>query len=136
MEISQIGFNSECQMERRELAEAALHLQKALDLLIFINNEIIDQTVNGLDMIEKLSTVWEEINSCRIYTEESVFFEELLIPAMGLVNDAKLMLESLIHWRIGMTIYGKISILKSIREAVSAGIQPGLSQLEACMASA
>ncbi len=121
-------------MEYGELVEAAVHLNRALELLVFVNNEISAQAINSLDLIEKLSGAWNEINNCRVYTEEIVYFEELLIPAMGLVNDAKLMLESLIHWKLGMTLHGKISILASIREAVTDGIQPGIIQLESCMA--
>jgi len=131
---SQDGADPVCEMEYGELVEAAVHLNRALELLVFVNNEISAQAINSLDLIEKLSGAWNEINNCRVYTEEIVYFEELLIPAMGLVNDAKLMLESLIHWKLGMTLHGKISILASIREAVTDGIQPGIIQLESCMA--
>jgi hypothetical protein len=135
MRVYQNGANSHCRMEYRELILAVEHLNKALELLIFINNEIVDHTIDGLDIIEKLSTVWDEINTCRLYTEEDLYFEELLIPAMGLVNDAKMMLESMIYWKLGMTRHGRISMLASIREAVFDGIGPGINELEACMAA-
>lgn len=122
-----------CSLGRGKIVEAALHLNKALELLVFVNNEIVDQAIDSLDIIEKLAAVWNEINNCRIYTEEIVDFEDLLIPAMGLVNDARLMIESLIYWKLGMTLYGKVSILTSIRGAISEGIQPVVSRLESCM---
>ncbi len=103
-----------CRIEHGKVIEAAIHLNRALELLIFVNNEIVDQAVAGMDIIEKLSIAWDEVNSCRVYTEEIVDLEDLLIPAMGLVNDARLMFESLLYWNLGMTPQGRISILASI----------------------
>ncbi len=123
-----------CTIKTSNIIEAAIHLNNALELLIFVNNEIIDQAIDGMDIIEKLSTAWDEVNNCRVYTEEIVDLEDLLIPAMGLVNDARLMLESLVYWRIGLTPHGRISILASIRGAVSEGIGPVILKLESCMA--
>jgi hypothetical protein len=122
-----------CDMGHRETDQAITHLHNALELLIFVNNEIVDQTIDGMDLIDKLATAWHEINRCRVHTRQIVDQEELLIPAMGLVNDARLMLESLIAWKLGMTTQGKISILTCIRLAVSDGIRPAILLLESCM---
>jgi hypothetical protein len=43
------------------------------------------------------------------------------------------MLESLIHWKIGMTIYAKHNILSCIKEAALEGISPTLEELEFCL---
>jgi hypothetical protein len=125
-----------CGMRYAELIAAAEHLDKAQELLIDINDQLIDGALDFLDITEKLSTAWNEINKCRVYTQDIVYFEELLIPAMGLVIDARMMIESLVQWRLGMTLNGKISIVTSIREAITDGVGPGIAQLESCMASA
>ena len=90
--------------------------------------------IDFVEIVEALTAAWNEINACRVYTEQNVDFEELLIPAMGLVNDAKLMIESLVAWKLGLTAYGRISILSSIRGAISDGIVPAIVKLENCMA--
>jgi hypothetical protein len=109
------------------------HLYKAMDLLKEVNNRIVEQAVDGLDSVEKLSDSWLEVNRCRIYTEQVDHLEGLLIPALGLINDAKCMLESVIHWKIGMTIYAKHNILSCIKEAALEGIGPTLEELEFCL---
>jgi hypothetical protein len=131
MEVNQYDVDTTCRMDRGSLILAVQHLNRARELLIFINNEIIDHTIDALDIIEKLATAWHEINKCRLYTEKDVYFEELLIPAMGLVNDAKMMLESMVHWKLGITPHGEISMLTCIRLAVRDGIEPGINELEA-----
>lgn len=130
----QKGEDPGCRIENGKVIEAAAHLNKALELLTFVNNEIVDQAMDSMDVIEKLSAAWDEVNNCRAYTEEIVDLEDLLIPAMGLVNDARLMFESLIYWRLGMTAHGRISILTSIRGAISEGIGPVILKLESCLA--
>ncbi|MEJ2234499.1 MAG: hypothetical protein P8X67_11280, partial [Syntrophobacterales bacterium] len=37
--------------------------------------------------------------------------------AMGLINDAKCMMDSLMSWRKGMTLHGMINITNNIRAA-------------------
>lgn len=124
-----------CNMGYRELVEAVEHLNKAFELLVDINDKLIDGIIDFIDMTEKLTDVWNEINNCRVHTQDDIYLEGLLIPAMGYVNDARLMLESLVVWRLGMSRHGRISILSSIREAVAEGIGPGIVQLESCMAA-
>lgn len=106
-------------------------LYKAMDLIVSVNNEIIENDVlNGLDLIEKLNNCWLEVNKCRIHTEKINFIEELLIPGLGLINDAKCMLESLIVWKLGMTEYGKHNIIKCLRIAALENINVALDDLE------
>lgn len=49
---------------------------------------------------------------------------------MGLINDAKCMLESLVVWKLGMTLYGKFNIIKCLREAALENINPAIEELE------
>jgi hypothetical protein len=124
-----------CNLEFDHLMAAIEHLYKAMELLTDVNNEIVDQPIDALKLIDKLSDGWLEVNRCRLYTENSVFYESMLLPSMGLINDAKIMLESLMHWKLGMTIHAKHNILKSIKEAALDGINPSLAELEACLNS-
>lgn len=121
-----------CGIERREILEATDHLNAALLLLTDVHNNIVIGLIDFVETIEALTSVWNEINMCRVYTQHNVDFEELLIPAMGFVTDARLMLESLVAWKLGLTLYAKISILSSIREAITSGLGPAIVELENC----
>lgn len=102
-----------------------------MDLLTDVNNTIVDNEIlNFLILSEKLSESWLEVNKCRVFTESIVDYEELLIPSMGLINDAKCMLESLVAWKLGMTLYGKWNILQCIRMAGLEHINPMIGELE------
>ena len=122
-----------CSITHRNLMAAISHLYKAMELLAHVNNKIVDQPINALELMQELSDGWLEVNKCRLYTEDILFYEELLIPAMGLINDAKMMLESIIYWKLGMTLQAKYNILKSLREAAQVGINPCLAELEFCL---
>jgi hypothetical protein len=54
-------------------------------------------------LIQRLEKSWNEVNLCRVHTEKILFIEELLIPVLGEINDAKTMMDSLIAWKLGMT---------------------------------
>jgi hypothetical protein len=75
------------------------------------------------------STTWFEVNSCRLYTQSDVNLEELNIEAMGLISDAKCMIDSLTSWKNGMTPHGKLYITQSIIFAVC-NVKIVLSKLE------
>jgi hypothetical protein len=122
-----------CSISHLDLMAAIAHLYKAMELLTHVNNEIVDQPINAMELTQELSAGWLEVNKCRLYTEDILFYEELLIPAMGLINDAKVMLESLIHWKLGMTLQAKYNILRSLKEAALEGINPSLAELEFCL---
>jgi hypothetical protein len=125
--------SSTCKMKYSEMIEAADHLYKALHSLMDVNDQVMEGLIDFVEIVGALSGAWNEINTCRIYTQESVDFEELLIPAMGLVNDAKSMIESLVAWKLGLTPYGRISILSSVRTAIADGVGPAIALLENCM---
>ena len=122
-----------CIITHRDLLAAISHLYKAMELLAHVNNEIVDQPINALELTQELSDGWLEVNKCRLYTEDILYFEELLIPAMGLINDAKMMLESIVYWKLGMTLQAKYNILRCLREAAQVGINPSLAELELCL---
>lgn len=80
---------------------------------------------------EWLATAWYRINICRLYTQESVNWEGHLQSAMGLIIDAKEMIDSLAAWGKGVTRAGQNNILKCIR-ATSDEVFTVQEQLE-CM---
>ncbi len=57
------------------------------------------------------------MNCCRLYTESDVNLEDLNLIAMGLINDAKCMMDSLIGWGRDITLHGKQTITSSIYSA-------------------
>lgn len=67
---------------------------------------------------EWLATAWYRINICRLYTQESVNWEGHLQSAMGLIVDAKEMIDSLAAWGKGVTRAGQANILNCIKEAM------------------
>jgi hypothetical protein len=110
-----------------DLFSAVDHLVKAVRIL----EECRTAMEEGLfddSLIQKLEESWNEVNLCRVHTEKILFIDELLIPAMGEINDAKSMMESLIAWKLGMTRQGYFSIMGCLTNAL-AGIQPCIEEL-------
>jgi hypothetical protein len=58
-----------------------------------------------------------------------VNLEELTLEAMGLINDAKCMIDSLLSWQKGMTRHAKFYIMENLSSAAK-NIFLVLSQLE------
>jgi hypothetical protein len=79
-------------------------------------------------LTQRLVEAWDEVNRCRVYTEKIQFIEEVLIPVLGEINDAKSMFESLAAWNMGMTPAGFNSIMGCLSSAIS-GIRPCLEEL-------
>lgn len=100
-----------------QLLEGIEHLYEALRILKSVLKEIGSGAMRGIEISDGLATAWFQVNCCRLYTESDVNFEELNMEAMGLINDAKCMTDSLISWQKGMTPHGKLYITHSIREA-------------------
>ena len=100
-----------------QLFEAIEHLYVALRILKSVLKEIERGAMRGIEVSKSLATAWFQVNCCRLYTESDVNFEELNVEAMGLINDAKSMVDSLIGWKKGMTPHGKFYITQSIRRA-------------------
>ena len=66
---------------------------------------------------EQLATAWYRVNVCRLFTQQSVNWEGHLQSAMGLIHDAKCMIDSLAAWGKGVTQAGQANILNCIKEA-------------------
>ncbi len=114
-------------MTPENLFAAIEHLCKAATLLdecrLSMEEGVFDES-----LAKRLEEAWNEVNHCRVYTEKILFIEELLIPVMGEINDAKSMFESLTAWNLGMTPAGFNSIMGCLSIALS-GIQPCLDEL-------
>jgi hypothetical protein len=81
--------------------------RKSVGKGFFIGNIILDD----------LRDAWYQVNCCRLYTQESVDFENYTQTAMGNINDAREMMDSLIHWGKGLTPHGGMSIMIACSEA-------------------
>ena len=112
-----------------ELNEAIGHLYKSLDLIGGARNRIQSGAFDGVFTSSDLAEGWHQVNLCRVYTEMAVTIEEYLQPALGLINDAKSMIDSLIAWGYGMTLHGKLNIINCLEEAES-GIRGVLEEME------
>ena len=104
-------------LTQEQLIEAIGYLYEALEVLESVGKEIESGTVRGMVISEKLAEAWFKVNCCRLHTQEDVNLEDLNLEAMGLINDAKCMMESLIEWKKGMTRQGKLCIMDSISAA-------------------
>ena len=109
--------------------EAIEHLYEALSILQFVLKEIGSGAARGLNISEDLGKAWFEVNCCRLYTQPDVNLEELNLDAMGLINDAKCMMESLVSWKKGLTPHGKLFISQNIVSAAGY-LKMALDELE------
>ncbi len=112
-----------------QLVEAIRHLHKSLELIDGARSKLQSGVFDGVFTSSELAEGWHEVNLCRVYTETTAAIEEYLQPALGLINDAKSMIDSLIAWGHGMTLHGKINILSCLEEAES-GIRSVLEEME------
>jgi hypothetical protein len=112
-----------------QLHEAIEYLYEALEILESVLKEIENGSIRGVRTSERLAEAWYKVNCCRLHTESDVNLEELTLEAMGLINDAKCMMDSLMSWRKGMTLHGMINITNNIR-AASDNLRLGLGDLE------
>ena len=113
-----------------QLQLAIEHLYKAIELLETAKSKLSEGIVSGAELSSMLAESWLEVNKCRLYTESMLMFEELLVPSLGLINDAKCMLESSIAWHLGLTANGYLNIVNCINLAICEGIRPCLEELE------
>ena len=112
-----------------ESLEAIEHIYAALRILKSALKEIELGAMRGLEISKSLGVAWFQVNCCRTYTQLDVNLEELNVEAMGLINDAKRMMDSLISWQKGMTPHGKLYIAKNI-ESAGANLSLVLTELE------
>lgn len=105
------------QLTADQLYEASEHLYEAFRILESVLKEIGSGAIRGLNISEDLGKAWFEVNCCRLYTQSDVNLEELNLDAMGLINDAKCMMDSLVGWGKGLTPHGKLFISQCVVSA-------------------
>jgi hypothetical protein len=116
-------------LSRVQFLEAIENLYEALKILESVRKEIESGAIRGMVISENLAEAWYKVNCCRIHTQADVNLEEFTLDAMGLINDAKCMMDSLLSWQKGMTRQAKFSIIENIALAAR-NIFVVLSQLE------
>lgn len=119
-----------------ELRAAIDHLGNALQMVLEITDAMNSGVMDITELAEQCEKSWNELNKCRLYTEKILFIEELIIPAMGQIYDAKVMFDSLVAWKLGMTVYAARSIwtcLRDVEVAVRQCLDEMVSWLEPAM---
>ena len=120
------------ELSKVQFLQAIENLYEALKILESVREEIESGAIRGMVTSENLAEAWYQVNCCRLHTQEDVNLEELTLEAMGLINDAKCMLESLLHWKKGMTRHASFFIRNNLASAAK-NIHLVLSQLEEWM---
>ena len=124
------------ELRKVEFLEAIEHLYEALKILETVRKEIESGAIRGMVTSENLAEAWYKVNCCRVHTQEDVNLEELTLAAMGLINDAKCMMDSLLSWNKGMTRHASFYIRDNIASAakniflVRSQLEDWLSELE------
>ena len=124
------------ELSKVEFLEAIEHLYEALKILETVREEIESGAIRGMVTSENLAEAWYKVNCCRVHTQEDVNLEELTLSAMGLINDAKCMMDSLLSWNKGMTRHASFYIRDNIASAakniflVRSQLEDWLSEVE------
>ena len=124
------------ELSKIQLLEAIEYLYEALKILETVREEIESGAIRGWVTSESLAEAWYKVNCCRLHTQEDINFEELTLAAMGLINDAKCMMDSLLSWKKGMTRQASFYIRDNIASAarniflVRSQLEDWLSKLE------
>ena len=117
------------ELSRVQFLEAIENLYEALKILDSVRKEIESGAMRGMVVSENLAEAWYKVNLCRLHTQEDVNLEEFTLEAMGLINDAKCMMDSLLSWNKGMTRQASFFIMDNLSSAAK-NIFLVLSQLE------
>jgi peptide subunit release factor 1 (eRF1) len=117
------------ELSKVQFLEAIENLYEALKILDSVRQEIESGAMRGMVISENLAEAWYKVNCCRLHTQKDVNLEEFTLEAMGLINDAKCMLDSLLSWKKGMTRHASFYIRENIASAAK-NIFLVLSQLE------
>jgi peptide subunit release factor 1 (eRF1) len=117
------------ELSKVQFLEAIENLYQALKILDSVRKEIASGAMRGMVISENLAEAWYKVNCCRLHTQEDVNLEEFTLEAMGLINDAKCMMDSLLSWNKGMTRQANFFIMENISSAAK-NIFVVLSQLE------
>ena len=117
------------ELSKVQFLEAIENLYQALKILETVREEIDSGAIRGMVTSQNLAEAWYQVNCCRLHTQEDVNLEELTLEAMGLINDAKCMLDSLLSWKKGMTRHASFYIRVNLASAAK-NIYLVLRQLE------
>jgi len=104
-------------LEYKEIMQAITALTSCRKILAEVAERIRGGNYASVTIGEWLATAWYKINVCRLFTQDSVDFEGYLQSAMGLIVDAKEMVESLAAWNKGVTRAGQANILICTQDA-------------------
>ena len=124
------------ELSKIQFLEAIENLYEALKILDSVREEIESGAIRGMVTSENLAEAWYKVNCCRLHTQEDVNLEELTLAAMGLINDAKCMMDSLLSWKKGMTRQASFYIRDNIASAakniflVRSQLEDWMSKLE------
>ena len=124
------------ELSKVQFLEAIENLYEALKILDSVREEIESGAIRGMVTSENLAEAWFKVNCCRLHTQEDVNLEELTLAAMGLINDAKCMMDSLLSWKKGMTRQASFYIRDNIASAakniflVRSQLEDWMSKLE------
>ena len=124
------------ELSKIQFLEAIENLYEALKILETVREEIESGAIRGWVTSENLAEAWYKVNCCRLHTQDDVNLEELTLPAMGLINDAKCMMDSLLSWKKGMTRQASFYIRDNIASAakniflVRSQLEDWMSKLE------
>ena len=117
------------ELSKVQFLEAIENLYEALKILDTVREEIESGAIRGMVTSQNLADAWYKVNCCRLHTQEDVNLEEFTLGAMGLINDAKCMMDSLLSWKKGMTRHASFFIRENIASAAR-NIYLVLNQLE------
>jgi hypothetical protein len=118
----------QCSIAHQDISNALKHLRKAVEFLGGCR-KVMHSGIYDVFFAEKLTDCWREVSRCRTYTDKIGRLEEVLVPAMGEISNAKSMFDSLVVSNLGMTRHGYNSIMRCIRSA-ELGIRPCIRELE------
>lgn len=113
-----LGFlesNRNFNIEYKNLLQAIKHLYSALERIEQVKLYFSVGTISSIDIDEDIRSGYLETNRCRLYTEEIVLFEEILIPVLSNFYSVWAMNGQL--WEQGYTKYGIRSIITELDNA-------------------
>ena len=106
-------------LSNNDLKSAIDHLVKSIEYLDTIEESMNKRIMSLAFFSDDFECSWNEVNKCRIYTEKIGYIDEILYPTLGVICDGKCMVDSLMGWKIGMTIPAYNSIIDCVRSAKS-----------------
>lgn len=104
-------------MDYKDIMQALTSLYASRTLLEEVYTKVQQAAYESSSTAEDLATSWYRVNVCRLFTETDVDIEGHLQSAMGLIVDAKEMVDSLAAWGKGVTRAGRANIIVCVIDA-------------------